>query len=428
MTFIADLHIHSRFSRACSRGLDPETLHQWAQKKGVAVLSTGDFVHPKWRSELKDKLVPAEPGLFALRPELARTADEFVPPSCRAKTRFLLGVEISCIYSKNGRVRRIHHLVFAPSFSAAERIAKRLEKIGNVGSDGRPILGLDSRNLLDIVLESGEGCRLVPAHAWTPHFGLFGSQSGFDSIEECFGDLSPHVFAIETGLSSDPPMNWRLKALDHVALISNSDAHSAEKIGREANVFDTELSYEGIFTAVEARDPRRFLGTIEFFPEEGKYHCDGHRQCGARLTPEQTCRRGGLCPVCGKHVTVGVLSRVEALADRRLGQRPAGAAGFESAVPLKEIIGEILGVGPQSRAVDKRYGDLLARFGSELFILRELDLKILSATGEQELAQALFRMRAGKARIEAGYDGEYGRVRLLARSRTGNRLRSRAAV
>ncbi|MDE1975881.1 MAG: DNA helicase UvrD [Elusimicrobia bacterium] len=413
MIFTADLHIHSRFSRACSRSLAPETLHVWAQKKGVTVLSAGDFTHPAWRAELKEKLIPAEEGLFRLRPDLAREADASVPASCRADMRFLLGVEISCIYSKDKRVRRVHHLVYAPSFGAAERVVRRLEKIGNLGSDGRPILGLDSKSLLDIVLEAGGGCRLVPAHAWTPHFGVFGSQSGFDSLEECFGDLAPEIFAIETGLSSDPPMNWRLKALDRIALISNSDAHSAEKIGREANVFDSELSYEGIFGPVEKRDPGRFLGTIEFFPEEGKYHCDGHRKCGARLTPAETRRNKGRCPSCGKPVTVGVLSRVEALADRGPGRKPAGAPGFVSSVPLKEILGEILGVGALSKAVKGRYEGLLERFGSERFVLHDLDLGKLAAAGEQTLARALSRLRAGKAGVEAGYDGEYGKVRLL---------------
>ena len=421
MIFTADLHIHSRFSRACSRSLAPEILHVWAQKKGVTVLSSGDFTHPEWRAELKKKLVPAEEGLFRLRPELARAADVQVPASCRADMRFLLGVEISCIYSKDGRVRRVHHLVYAPSFAAAERVVRRLEKIGNLGSDGRPILGLDSRSLLEIVLEAGGGCRLVPAHAWTPHFGVFGSQSGFDSLEECFGDLAPRIFAIETGLSSDPPMNWRLKALDRISLISNSDAHSPEKIGREANVFNSELSYEGIFGPVETRDPKRFLGTVEFFPEEGKYHCDGHRACGARTNPPQTRRNKGLCPVCGKPATVGVLSRVEALADRAPGKKPAGAPGFVSAVPLKEILGEILAVGPQSKAVQARYEDLLTRFGSEFFILRDLDLEALSAAGEKTLAGSLGRMRAGKARVEPGYDGQYGKVRFLSDSRVSRR-------
>lgn len=413
MPFIADLHIHSYLSRACSRELHPEALQRWCQLKGLSVLSTGDFTHPKWIAELKEKLVPAEPGLFKLRPGLAKGPDEEVPASCRAPVRFVLGVEISCIYKKGPRVRKVHHLVYAPSFETAERINRALDKIGNIRSDGRPILGLDSRHLLEIVLESSDNSHLIPAHAWTPHFAVFGSESGFDSLEECFGDLADRIFAVETGLSSDPPMNWRVSGLDRLALVSNSDAHSPEKLAREANVIDAELSYAGIFGALRSSDRARSLKTLEFFPEEGKYHVDGHRKCGVRLDPAETIRRGGLCPACGKDVTVGVLHRVERLADREKGRRPAGAGGYENIVPLKEALGGMLKVGPSSVKVDALYHRLLSRFGSELHILRELPLERLEAEGLPLLALALSRMRRGEASIEPGYDGEYGVVSLL---------------
>ncbi|MBI5242219.1 MAG: DNA helicase UvrD [Elusimicrobia bacterium] len=409
MRFAADLHIHSYLSRACSAQLHPETLHRWCQLKGVAVLGTGDFTHPAWLGEIQEKLVPAEPGLFALKSGLASEADAEVPARCRSMVRFMLEAELSCIYKKNGRVRKVHHLVYAPSFEAASRISARLDKIGNIRSDGRPILGLDSKDLLSLVLESSQEAVLIPAHAWTPHFAVFGSESGFDSLEECFEDLAPHVFAVETGLSSDPPMNWRVSNLDRLALVSNSDAHSPEKIAREANLFDAELSYQAVFDAVKAR---RFK-TLEFFPEEGKYHADGHRKCKTRLTPRQTLRRGGLCPACGKPVTVGVLHRVEKLADREEGVRPRGAADFERLVPLKEILGQTLRVGSASVKVEAQYRRLLELFGGELGILREAPLEKLEAEGFPLLALALARMRRGEADLQPGYDGEYGKVSLL---------------
>jgi len=414
MRFIADLHIHSKYSRACSRSLEPETLYRWCQLKGITVLATGDFTHPGWFAELQEKLVPAEAGLYQLKAEPARRQDQEVPQSCRAPVRFLLESEISCIYKRDGKVRKVHHLVFAPSFAAAARLNVRLGRIGNVRSDGRPILGLDSRELLAIVREASPEAYLVPAHAWTPHFAVFGSESGFDSLEECFGDLASEIFAIETGLSSDPPMNWRLSALDRLALISNSDAHSPEKLGREANLFACELSYADIFAAIRGRDPRRFLKTLEFFPEEGKYHVDGHRKCGARLDPAETIRKGGLCPKCGKPVTVGVLHRVEKLADRKQGKRPAGAPDFESLIPLKEVLGQVLRVGPGSVKVNALYHRLLARFGSELRILRELPAADLEREGLPLAALALERMRKGEVQVQPGFDGEYGVISLLA--------------
>ncbi len=412
MRIIADLHIHSYLSRACSPQLKPHTLYEWCQLKGLTVLATGDFTHPKWFAELRDTLVETEAGLFSLKPELAAPVDARVFPACRAPVRFMLGVEISCIYKKGPRVRKVHHLVFMPSFEAAERFNTSLGKIGNLRSDGRPILGLDSRNLLELVLQADAQAVLIPAHAWTPHFAVFGSESGFDSLEECFDDLTPHIFAIETGLSSDPAMNWRLSALDGITLISNSDAHSPEKLAREANVLDTELSYAGIFDAIKQRDGR-FLKTLEFFPEEGKYHVDGHRKCHARLDPKETLSRGGLCPVCGKPVTVGVLHRVERLADRPAARQPTGAADFENLIPLKEVLGQVLRVGPTSVKVNALYRRLLESFGNELSILRDLSLERLEPE-HPLVALALDHMRRGKVHIDPGYDGEYGTISLLA--------------
>ncbi|MCK4985387.1 MAG: DNA helicase, partial [Desulfobacterales bacterium] len=317
MKFIADLHVHSKFSRATAKNLDLENLYIAAQLKGITVVGTGDFTYPAWFDEISEKLVAAEPGLFKLKDELARQCDTQVPPSCRSTVRFILTTEISNIYKKNGKTRKNHNLVFAPDLDIARKFNAKLDKIGNIKSDGRPILGLDARNLLETLLETSERAFLVPAHIWTPWFSVLGSKSGFDSIEECFDDLTPHIFAAETGLSSDPAMNWRVSSLDDLTLVSNSDAHSPLNLGREANVFDTELSYSAIKTALKTGDPKQFLGTFEFYPEEGKYHIDGHRTCKISFWPATTIKHDGRCPACGKPLTLGVLYRVEELADRK---------------------------------------------------------------------------------------------------------------
>ena len=413
MPFVADLHIHSKYSRATSRDLDLEHLTRWAQLKGITVVGTGDFTHPAWFAELKEKLVPAEDGLFRLRDDLAAAVEREVPAACRRPVRFMLQVEISNIYKKDGRVRKVHNLCYVPDFDAAERFREALARIGNLESDGRPILGLDSRDLLEITLECDPRAFLIPAHIWTPWFSALGAQSGFDSIEECFGDLADHIFAVETGLSSDPPMNWRLSALDRYALVSNSDAHSPSKLGREAIVFDGELSYDGIAGALRSRDPARFLGTIEFYPEEGKYHFDGHRACGVRLSPREARERDGRCPACGKPVTRGVLSRVEELADRPDGARPATPAPYRSLVPMEEVLGSVLGVGAKSRAVEREYVRLLGRFGPELEVLRDTPLEDLDRAGGPLLAEAVRRVRDGELHIAAGFDGEYGVIRIF---------------
>ena len=414
MSIVADLHIHSHYSRATSKNLDFEHLYLWAQLKGVTVVGTGDLSHPGWLAEMHAKLEPAEPGLFRLKPEIATQVEKEVPPACRRPVRFLLTGEISNIYKRHDRVRKVHNVVFAPDLAAVARIQAALEQIGNIRSDGRPILGLDSRDLLETVLEADERCELIPAHIWTPWFSMLGSKSGFDSVEECFGDLTQHIFALETGLSSDPPMNWRVSGLDGYTLVSTSDAHSPPKLAREATLFDCELSYAALFDAMRTGDPDRFKGTIEFFPEEGKYHHDGHRKCNVSWTPETTMAHNGLCSVCGKPVTVGVFHRVAELADRPLGAQPAHPQPFHSLIPLPEIISEQVEVGVNSKRVQREYMRLLAELGPELEILMTLEpAEIATAAGEQ-LAQGIARMRRGDVTRIAGYDGEYGVIKLFA--------------
>ena len=408
MRFVADLHIHSRFSRATSRDLDPEHLWLWAQKKGIRVVGTGDFTHPGWLEELKDKLVPAEEGLYRLNSELADPIMGTVPDACRNDPRLLLTGEISCIYKKGGRTRKLHHLILMPDFESVDRLNKRLSNIGNITSDGRPILGIDSRDLLELVLEADERAFFIPAHIWTPWFSLFGSKSGFDHMEECFGDLSPYIHAVETGLSSDPPMNRMLSALDSYTLVSNSDAHSASKLGREANLFDTAMDYPSMVKAMSSGEG--FVGTIEFFPEEGKYHLDGHRKCGIRMDPLETMKHGGQCPQCGKPVTVGVLYRVLQLADR---SEPMLTEEFSSLIPLPEILSEILGAGPATKRVSAKYEELLNSLGPELYILMEAPADSIEKHGGPFLKEAINRMREGRVIKEAGYDGEYGKIKLF---------------
>jgi uncharacterized protein (TIGR00375 family) len=409
--FYADLHIHSKFSRACSRDCDLEHLAWWAGRKGIRIVGTGDFTHPAWREELGAKLVPDAPGLFRLRPELERAVHETLPPACRTPVRFLLSSEISTIYKRDDRTRKVHHLLYAPSLEAVDEITSQLLRIGNLASDGRPILGLDSRNLLEVTLSGGDGCYLVPAHAWTPWFAVLGSQSGFDRVADCYADLAPHIFAIETGLSSDPEMNWRVSSLDQYRLVSNSDAHSPPMLGREATAFTCEADYFSIERALRTGDG--FDGTVEFFPEEGKYHLDGHRACDVRTTPAQTQAAGGKCPACGKKPTIGVQHRVDLLADRPEGYRVPGAAGFASFVQLPEILGEIAGLGPKSKSVTAQVTALVERFGPELSILGDVPLSDLAAGAPSIVAEAIGRLRRGDVRREAGYDGVYGTIRLF---------------
>jgi uncharacterized protein (TIGR00375 family) len=412
MKFAADFHIHSRFSRATSKEMTLENLARWAAIKGIKVLGTGDFTHPSWLKELKEELVPAESGLFKLEESGRRSKNGFGAQGL-SETRFILTSEISCIYSKKDKVRKVHVLLISPTFEAVEKIRARLEWIGNLKADGRPILGLDAKELLKIVLQLSPASAMIPCHAWTPWFSVFGSKSGFDSLEECFEDYAKYVFAIETGLSSSPDMNWRLSGLDRLSLVSNSDSHSLQKIGREANVFDTELTYASIVGAIKEKSRQKFLYTVEFFPEEGKYHYDGHRVCQVSSSPQETRKNNGLCPVCAKPLTIGVLSRVEELADRPEGIKPSNAIPFKSLVPLEEIIADALGVLPGAKQVREEYQVLLGQLGSELRVLLEVPPSELSTAALPEIAEGILRVREGKVSLVPGFDGVYGQVRIF---------------
>lgn len=404
MKFAADFHLHSKYSRATSSQMDLENLDKWAKIKGLKVLGTGDFTHPKWLENLKDKLKPAESGLYILKN--SNDQENF-------KTRFILTSEISCIYSKNNKIRKIHLIIFSPSLETAKKINLCLESIGNLKADGRPILGLDAKELLKIVLNISEDCFVVCSHAWTPWFSIFGSKSGFDSIEECFDDYSKYIFAIETGLSSNPLMNWRLSMLDKISLISNSDAHSLEKIGREANVFDVELNYSEIINAIKSKNPKKFLYTIEFFPEQGKYHFDGHRSCQISFHPQESKKHNNICPVCKRPLTIGVLNRVNVLADRQEGFKLERAIPFKSLVPLREIIADVLNVGLNTKQVNREYEKLIKKFNNEFEILLNIDVKDLETAVSSELiAQAIIKVRQGEVNIEPGYDGVYGKIKI----------------
>ena len=420
MKYYADLHIHSSYSRATAKESDLEHLWLWAQRKGIMVVGTGDCIHPAWLKELQAKLKPAEEGLFALGGRHEKLTGALVPAACRAPVRFMLSTEISNIYTKNGAVRKVHNLVCLPSFDAARRLQARLEKIGNIHSDGRPILGLDSRDLLEIVLDIDERSLLIPAHIWTPWFSVLGSKSGFNSIGECYGDLTKYIYAVETGLSSDPLMNWRLRSLDDYALISNSAAHSPSKLGRESTIFNGEPAYGAIRSALRDRNDSGLAGTVEFFPEEGKYHLDGHRACKTRLEPSETITNKGHCPVCGKDVTVGVLSRVEELADRPQGEKPPRWRPCRSCVPLPEIIAEIEQCGVSTKLVAKKYLDLLEKLGNEFNILLETPISLIDAAAGSIYAEAIQRMRKGTVNIVPGYDGEFGVVTMFTPKERAN--------
>ena len=407
MQFVADFHLHSKYSRATSKDMDLENLDKWAKIKGIKILGTGDFTHPEWFKSLKEKLEPAEPGLFRLK-------------DLNDEIRFILTTEISCIYSKGGKVRKIHTIIFAPSFEVVEKINTQLSWIGNLKSDGRPILGLDAKELAKIVLGVSEECLIVPAHLMTPWFSLFGSKSGFNSIEECFEEYSKYIFAGETGLSADPKMLWRMPDGRKMTLISNSDAHSPAKLGREANVFDTEISYPAIIGAIKEKDSQKFLYTIEFFPEEGKYHYDGHRLCGISLSPAESKKYNNICPNCGKPLTIGVLNRVEELADRPQGFKPENAIPFKSLVPLEEIIAETLGQGTGTKEVIRQYQNLIEKFGSEFDILLSASAEDLKAATLLEISEGIIRVREGKIFAEPGYDGVYGKIRIFSKGEQKN--------
>lgn len=420
--YIADLHIHSRFSMATSKQLTLPHLAGWAGCKGIHVLGTGDFTHPVWQKELKENLeLDEESGFYRLKGEPQRPVTEREIPGQRP-TLFCLQTEISSIYKRGGRSRRIHNCVYFPTLEDVERFSKKLAAIGNIESDGRPILGLDSRDLLEIVLETSERGVLVPAHIWTPWYSLFGSKSGFDAIEDCFGDLTDHIFALETGLSSDPAMNRLVSALDRFCLISNSDAHSGANLGREANLFHGNPTYDGMFNALReaAKRPEKkahdehFMGTLEIYPEEGKYHLDGHRACGVVMTPEESAAVGNICPVCRKPLTIGVLHRVWELADRREETHLENEPGVYPIIPLPTVLAQIHGLPAQSRKVEPLFRAALERLGSEFDILAGLEIDEI-ADHDSVLAEAVRRIREGEIGLRGGYDGEFGTISIFSK-------------
>ncbi len=408
MKMIADLHIHSRFSMATSKEGTPENLDFWARKKGISLIGTGDFTHPVWREELKERLVSEGNGLYRLRDEYVKEESRKFPGE---GTRFVVSGEISSIYKKNGKTRKVHNVILLPSLEAADAMAQRLEKIGNIHSDGRPILGLDSHDLLEMMLDVCPEGILVPAHIWTPHFSVLGAKSGFDSVEECFEELAPYIHALETGLSSDPAMNWRISKLDRYQLVSNSDAHSPSKLGREANLLDIDCSYEGLYRAIQTGEGLE--GTVEFFPEEGKYHFDGHRKCGVSLSPVEAERLGGICPVCGKKLTMGVDHRVEQLADRAEGFVKKDGKKYESLVPLPEVISACMGYSTASKKVQGCFEQMIQTLGTEFDILRNVPSEDIKSCAGERIAEGIENVRTGNVKRIPGYDGEYGKIELF---------------
>ena len=408
MKMIADLHIHSRFSMATSKEGTPENLDFWARKKGISLIGTGDFTHPVWREELKERLVSEGNGLYRLKDAYVKEESRKFPGE---GTHFVVSGEISSIYKKNGKTRKVHNVILLPSLEAADAMAQRLEKIGNIHSDGRPILGLDSHDLLEMMLDVCPEGILIPAHIWTPHFSVLGAKSGFDSVEECFEELAPYIHALETGLSSDPAMNWRISKLDRYQLVSNSDAHSPSKLGREANLLDIDCSYEGLYRAIQTGEGLE--GTVEFFPEEGKYHFDGHRKCGVSLSPVEAERLGGICPVCGKKLTMGVDHRVEQLADRAEGFVKKDGKKYESLVPLPEVISACMGYSTASKKVQGCFEQMIQTLGTEFDILRNVPSEDIKSCAGERIAEGIENVRTGNVKRIPGYDGEYGKIELF---------------
>lgn len=425
MNLIIDFHTHSHFSRATSKDCTLEGLYKWGKIKGINVIGTGDFTHPAWFTELQEKLESVEDGLWKLRDDIAQEIDKDLPESVRNNIiRFVLTVEISNIYSKYGKVRKVHNVIIAPNFHTVQEINTQLSSIGNLRSDGRPILGLDSKELLNITLKTHPDNLFIPAHIWTPWFGMFGSKSGFDSLVETFDELTPEIKAIETGLSSDPYMNWRVKELQHIAITSHSDAHSPQKLGREATVMNCDLSYHDIVQGIKRNDSR-LAGTIEFFPAEGKYHEDGHRSCNVHFTPAETKQHNGICPVCSKPVTIGVQYRVDELAQSTLSTKIQHTKTVEYIIPLIEILAEMNGVKSATKSVQHEYEKIYSTLGNEFSVLRTLSIDDIESQGFPELAHTIQRMRIGDVYIESGYDGVYGTVRLFSHENERNNLQQR---
>jgi uncharacterized protein (TIGR00375 family) len=400
MRIIADFHIHSKYSRATSESMNIVETVQWADKKGIGIIGSGDFQHPAYLGELKHKLEAAEPGLYKLR-------------KSKEKARVLLTTEIANIYKQGGKVRKVHTLVFMPDMKAAENFSKKLSEIGNTTSDGRPIFGFSAKELVKITLGICPDAMVVPAHIWTPWFSVFGSKSGFDSLEECFEEETKNIHAVETGLSSDPSMNWRVSGLDKVCLLSNSDAHSPRKIGREANVFDCDLDYNVIKKAIIKKDRKKFKYTIEFFPEEGKYHNDGHRVCNINMHPKDAIKNHNICPVCGKPLTLGVLHRVEELSDRPWDYMPENAIPQRHIIQLEEIIADVKEVAPTSKKVQLEYEKMLVKGGTEFGILLDRTEEELKHITEEKIADAIIRMRKEDVNVVSGFDGEFGKISIF---------------
>lgn len=412
MKYFADLHLHSKYSRAVSKNMTIPTLAEWGKKKGVSLLATSDFTHPEWFAHLKEDLIDDGTGFYK-----SKSVSD-------SSTRFVLGTEISCIYSQGGKTRRVHILVIAPDLGTVEKINSTLGKRGNLKSDGRPILGMSAHDLAQLVLEVNPNCLIIPAHAWTPWFSLYGSNSGFDSIDECFGELSKNIYGIETGLSSDPLMNWRLKELDNKAVLSFSDAHSPAKMGREATIFEGEFSYAGLVNSIKNANTGGVAGTIEFFPEEGKYHYTGHRDCGVKHTPEQTRKEGETCPVCGRRLTVGVMHRVDQIADRLEGElgltkedgwiktKKFNRPGYKRIVPLLEVVAEALGSSVSSQKTLAVFDDLINNFDSEISVLLDVPIEEITKLTSQRVAEGINKVRQEDIVIDPGFDGVYGIVKI----------------
>jgi len=404
MEFIADLHIHSKYSRATSEAMNVEELVRWAKLKGITLMGTGDFTHPLWFKELKDKLTANTGGSYEYK-----------------GVNFILTCEVYNNFYVDGKAKRIHNIIFAPSLEVVERLNKRLQEHGDLVSDGRPVLKLDAKDLVKICLDISSDCFIVPSHAWTPHFSIFGSNSGFDSVEECFGEETKNIHCLETGLSSDPQMNWRLSKLDRYALISNSDSHSPHRIGREANALNCDLNYKQIIDAIKSKDRKRFLYTIEFFPEEGKYHYDGHRNCKARVAPKDAIRNRNICPICGRKLTVGVMHRVEELADRPEGFIPDNAVPFKHMIPLDQIIADVRGVGETTQSVEREYMEIVGKCDNEFNVLLKMSETELKSQLPQKIAEGVIRVREGRVNILPGYDGEYGTIKIFGPEEMGEK-------
>jgi uncharacterized protein (TIGR00375 family) len=404
MRLITDWHIHSKYSRACSKALELPTIAKWCARKGIDVAATGDWTHPAWFAHLEEHLVERESGIYRLKDD-------------SSKARFMLVTEISQIYKKGDKTRRIHNLVFSPSLETCAKVnAELARREFNLKSDGRPILGIDSEDLYKLLKEIDERIIMIPAHAWTPWYSVFGSKSGFDSLQECYGEMTKYIYAIETGLSSDPKMNWSLSSLDDVVLISNSDAHSSEKLGREANVFELEHpSYDEFVRVLRETDRAAFLYTIEFFPEEGKYHLDGCANCKFSCTPKEEERLGFRCPTCKRPLTLGVVHRVERLANRDPEIVASNKIPYRSIVPLTEILAEAFGVSSSSsKKVVSEYQRLTDRVANEFTLLLETPLDVIAKEASTPLvAEAIRRVREGKLHIVPGYDGIYGTVKIF---------------